>query len=294
MALDTPALLKAMSSRPKVSTVAGRGQRPGLRQPHRRGERAVDGPRGLDILGANALGRALYPESVLNALARREPVRDRRPVPPNSRASAIRSWRRPMMMICSAPSRFAAMTAHRPTAPSPTIAARRPGPTLATTPSAAAPTFRDLNTVEKTAPLPRECRAPVACSRRPRAVRRRVRARRGGHRACPRDTDAADRAPRGARCRSPSPFDWPPAAAPTTAISATRRRRACAPVRPRPRRSTRRAAAAPATLPGSPSPGLSDGANRWLARVYEGHCHVRRRRSPTPVPPGTGVEVRGL
>src|SRR5918997_5280729 len=38
-----------------------------------------------------------------------------------------------MTMICSAPSRLAAMTAHRPTAPSPTTAARLPGPTLATT-----------------------------------------------------------------------------------------------------------------------------------------------------------------
>ena len=40
------------------------------------------------------------------------------------RASAIRSGWRPSRMICSAPSRFAAITPQRPTAPSPTTATR--------------------------------------------------------------------------------------------------------------------------------------------------------------------------
>src|SRR3954447_7383356 len=44
-----------------------------------------------------------------------------------ARASAIRSGRRPMMTICSAPRRFAAITPHRPTAPSPTTATLLPG-----------------------------------------------------------------------------------------------------------------------------------------------------------------------
>ena len=50
-------------------------------------------------------------------------------VAPNSRASAMRSAWRPRMMICSAPSRLAAITPHRPTAPSPTTATLLPGPT---------------------------------------------------------------------------------------------------------------------------------------------------------------------
>src|SRR3954471_16445947 len=54
-------------------------------------------------------------------------------VPPNSFASVIRSACRPMMMICSPPSRLAARTPQRPTAPSPTTATRLPGPTLAVT-----------------------------------------------------------------------------------------------------------------------------------------------------------------
>ena len=49
----------------------------------------------------------------------------------DSRASAIRSLWRPSMMICSAPSRFAAITPHRPTAPSPTTAVVWPGATPA-------------------------------------------------------------------------------------------------------------------------------------------------------------------
>src|SRR5829696_816559 len=54
-------------------------------------------------------------------------------VAPNSLASAIRSLCRPMMMICSAPRRLAAITPQRPTASSPTTATRWPGATLATT-----------------------------------------------------------------------------------------------------------------------------------------------------------------
>ncbi|HEX2086484.1 MAG TPA: hypothetical protein VHF89_12430 [Solirubrobacteraceae bacterium] len=61
------------------------------------------------------------------------PRSDTTSVAPYSRASAMRSGWRPMMMICSAPSRLAAMTAHSPTAPSPTTAARFPGATAATT-----------------------------------------------------------------------------------------------------------------------------------------------------------------
>jgi hypothetical protein len=38
----------------------------------------------------------------------------------SSRASLVRSSWRPTMMICSAPRRLAAITPHRPTAPSPT------------------------------------------------------------------------------------------------------------------------------------------------------------------------------
>src|SRR5712691_1823878 len=54
-------------------------------------------------------------------------------VAPNSCASAIRSGWRPRMMIRSAPRRFAAITPHRPTAPSPTTATVLPGPTSAAT-----------------------------------------------------------------------------------------------------------------------------------------------------------------
>ena len=52
-------------------------------------------------------------------------------VAPKSLASAIRSGWRPRMKICSAPSRLAAITPHRPTAPSPTTATSLPGATLA-------------------------------------------------------------------------------------------------------------------------------------------------------------------
>ena len=52
-------------------------------------------------------------------------------VAPNSFASAMRSGWRPRRMICSAPSRFAAITPQSPTAPSPSTATSRhgaPGP----------------------------------------------------------------------------------------------------------------------------------------------------------------------
>src|SRR3989440_193054 len=52
-------------------------------------------------------------------------------VAPNSCARAIRSGWRPIMIIRSAPRRRAAMTAQRPTAPSPMMAAVLPRPTLA-------------------------------------------------------------------------------------------------------------------------------------------------------------------
>src|SRR6266513_2235396 len=52
-------------------------------------------------------------------------------VAPKSFASAMRSAWRPRITICSAPSRFAAMTPHNPTAPSPTTATLFPGVTLA-------------------------------------------------------------------------------------------------------------------------------------------------------------------
>jgi hypothetical protein len=54
-------------------------------------------------------------------------------VAPNSCPSATRSGLLPSRMICSPPSRFAAITPQRPTAPSPTTATESPGPTLAAT-----------------------------------------------------------------------------------------------------------------------------------------------------------------
>jgi hypothetical protein len=53
--------------------------------------------------------------------------------PPFGAGSAIRSRWRPSIMICSAPSRRAAITPHKPTAPSPITATVFPGPTLAIT-----------------------------------------------------------------------------------------------------------------------------------------------------------------
>src|SRR3954464_11361696 len=54
-------------------------------------------------------------------------------VAPNSCPTAVRSGFFPSRMICSAPSRFAAITPQRPTGPSPTTATELPGATLAAT-----------------------------------------------------------------------------------------------------------------------------------------------------------------
>ena len=54
-------------------------------------------------------------------------------VAPNSRPRSVRSLCRPIRMICSAPSRLAASTAHSPTAPSPITVTVVRGPTPAVT-----------------------------------------------------------------------------------------------------------------------------------------------------------------
>ena len=54
-------------------------------------------------------------------------------VAPNPAPRSVRSVCRPIRMICPAPRRLAASTAHSPTAPSPTTATLTPGPACAVT-----------------------------------------------------------------------------------------------------------------------------------------------------------------